>query len=127
MTHAEKFDRRGCRFAQESDMLISIQIVILGSHLAITVADNNVPRFDIARGCRLDNTASSGLAEEQPLRKCVSDEQQALQQLQTQWSQFPESDRATCTVTTNTDDTPSYVELLTCLEEAKEARGQSKR
>ena len=107
-------------------MLISVPIIILGSHLAITVADN-VPKFDIARGCRLDIIASSGLAEEQSLRKCVSDEQQALQQLQTQWSQFPESDRATCTTTTNTDDTPSYVELLTCLEEAKEARGQSKR
>ena len=106
-------------------MLISVPIIIVGSHLAITVADN-VPKFDIARGCRLDNTASSGLAEEQPLRKCVSDEQQALQQLQNQWSQFSEFDKATCTATTNTDDTPSYVELLTCLEEAKEARAQSK-
>jgi len=107
-------------------MLISVPIIILGSHLAITVADN-VPKFDIARGCRLDNPASSGLAEEQPLKKCLSDEQQALQQLQTQWSQFSEADRTTCTITTNIDDTPSYVELLTCLEEAKEARGQLKK
>ena len=107
-------------------MLISVPIIILGSHLAITVADN-VPKFDIARGCRLDNTASSGLTEEQPMRKCVSDEQQALQQLQTQWSQFSEFDRATCTTTANSDDTPSYVELLTCLQEAKEVRGQSRK
>jgi hypothetical protein len=107
-------------------MLISVPIIVLGSHLAITVADN-VPKFDIERGCRLDNTASSGLAEEQPLRKCISDEQQALQQLQTQWSQFAEADRTTCTTTTNSDNTPSYVELLTCLQEAKEVRGQSKK
>jgi hypothetical protein len=107
-------------------MLISVPVIILGSHLAITVADN-VPKFDITRGCRLDNTASSGLAEEQPLRKCESDEQQALQQLQTQWSQFSESDKATCITTTNTDDTPSYVELLICLQEAKEVQGQSKK
>jgi hypothetical protein len=107
-------------------MLISFPIIVLGSHLAITVADN-VPKFDIARGCRLDNAASSGLAEEQPFKKCVSDEQQALQQLQTQWSQFFESDRTTCTTTTNSDDTPSYVELLTCLQEAKEVREQSKK
>ena len=106
-------------------MAISVPIMILGS-LAITVADN-VPKFDIARGCRIENTASSGLAEGEPLRKCVSDEQQALQQLQTQWSQFPESDRATCITTTNSDDTPSYVELLICLQEAKEVRGQSKK
>jgi len=105
-------------------MLISVPMIILGSHLTIAVADT-VPKFDIARGCRLDNTASSGLAEEQPLRKCMSDEQQALQQLQTQWSQFPESDKATCITTTNSDDTPSYVELLICLQDAKEVRGQS--
>ena len=54
-------------------MLISIPIIILGLHLVITVVDN-VPKFDILRGCRLDNTALSGLTEEQPLRKCVSDE-----------------------------------------------------
>lgn len=107
-------------------MLISAPIVILGSHLVIMVADN-VPRFDISRGCRLDNAASSGLAEEQPLKKCVSDEQQALQQLQTEWSQFAESDRATCTTETNSGDTPSYVELLTCLQEARAVRGQSKK
>jgi hypothetical protein len=105
-------------------MLFPVPIIILGSHLAITVADN-VPKFDISRGCRLDNTASSGLAEEQPLKKCVSDEQQALQQLQTQWSQFFESDRTTCTAATTSDGTPSYVELLTCLQEAKEVRGPS--
>ena len=106
-------------------MAISVPIMILGS-LAITVADN-VPKFDIARGCRIENTASSGLAEELPLKKCVSDEQQALQELQTQWSQFSNSDRATCIATTNTNDTPSYVELVTCLEEAKEARGLLKK
>jgi hypothetical protein len=107
-------------------MLISIPIIVLGSHLVVTVADN-VPRFDIARGCRLDNAAASGLAEEQPLKKCISDEQQARQQLQAQWSQFPKSDRATCTAETNNDDTPSYVELLTCLQEARQVRGQSKK
>jgi hypothetical protein len=107
-------------------MLISFPIIILGSNLVVMVADN-VPKFDIARGCRLDNAASAGLAEEQPLKKCVSDEQQARQQLQAQWSQFPRSDRATCTADTNSDDTPSYVELLTCLQEAREIRGQSKK
>jgi hypothetical protein len=104
-------------------MLISAPIIILGSHLFIMVADK-VPRFDIARGCRLDNAASSSLTEEQPLNKCISDEQHALQQLQTQWSEFATSDRASCTTETTSDDTPSYVELLTCLQEAREARGQ---
>jgi hypothetical protein len=106
-------------------MLISVPIIVLGSHLVTMVADN-VPRFDIARNCRLDNAASSDLTEEESLKKCISDEQQALKQLQTQWSQFAKSDRATCTTDTNNGGTPSYVELLTCLQEAKEVRGQSK-
>jgi hypothetical protein len=106
-------------------MLISVPIIILGSHFVTMVADN-VPKFDVARNCRLDNSASSGLADDESLRKCISDEQQALQQLQTQWSQFAVSDRATCTADTNNGGTPSYVELLTCLQEAKEVRGQSK-
>jgi hypothetical protein len=126
MTRGENLIDEAAALHRRARMLISVPIIVLGSHLAITVADN-VPKFDIARGCRLDNTASSGLTEEQPLRKCVSDEQQALQQLQTQWSQFSESDRATCTTTATSDDTPSYVELLTCLQEAKEVRGQSKK
>jgi hypothetical protein len=107
-------------------MLISVPIIVLGSNLVVMVADN-VPKFDIARGCRLDSAASSGLTEEQSLKKCISDEQQALQQLQTNWSQFAPSDRATCTTATSSDDTPSYVELLTCLQEAKEVRGPSKK
>lgn len=86
----------GCRFAKESNYVDPIPIIVLGSHLVILVADN-VPEFDIARGCRLDNAASSGLVEVQPVKKCVSDEQQARQH-----------------------DTPNYVELLTCLQEARD-------
>jgi hypothetical protein len=107
-------------------MLISLSTMILGSQLVIMVADN-VPKFDIERGCRVDNAASQGLTEVQPAKKCASDEQQARQQLQAQWSQFPRSDRATCTEETNSDDTPSYVDLLTCLQLARDARGQSKK
>lgn len=118
--------QQGGHLHRRATMLISVPVIILGSHLVVMVADS-VPRFDIARGCRLDNAASSGLTEEQPVKKCVSDEQRALQQLQAQWSQFAESDRASCTSATDSDGTPSYVELLTCLEEAREVRGQSKK
>jgi hypothetical protein len=107
-------------------MLISFSAMVLGSNLFIAIADN-VPKFDIERGCRLDDAASEGLSEAQPLQKCISDEQQARRQLQTQWSQFSSSDRRTCVADTNTDSTPSYVELLTCLQIAKDARAQWKK
>jgi hypothetical protein len=96
-------------------MLISFPIVILGSHLAMTVADN-VPRFDIARNCRLDVAATAGLTVDQSTKSCVRDEQRARGQLQKQWGRFPAASRASCTAESNIGGTPSYVGLLTCLQ-----------
>ena len=84
-------------------MLIPFSMIALGTQLVMTVADG-VP--DIARGCRLDSTQafdlSAGLNE--TVKRCVADEQQALQ---TQWSQFRSSNEAQCTEETNTGGTPS--------------------
>jgi hypothetical protein len=108
-------------------MLLPISIVALGTQLVMTVADG-VPKYDIARGCRLDNTQAfdlnAGLNETQ--KKCVSDERGAMAQLETQWSQFRDTDRAVCTSDSNVGGTPSYVGLLTCLQMAKDARQQPK-
>ena len=103
-------------------MLIPVSMIALGTQLAITVADS-VPKFDIDRQCRLDSTEAfdlnAGLNE--TVKRCVADEQRALTQLQTQWSQFRGADRAQCTQETNIGGTASYVDLLTCLQMAKEA------
>jgi hypothetical protein len=100
-------------------MLISFSTLVLASQLLMTVADD-VPKFNIERGCRADNTNTSGLSVglDESTKGCVSDEQAARDQLQAQWSQFGASDRAMCT--TNATDVsgapPSYVDLLTCLQ-----------
>jgi hypothetical protein len=104
--------------------LIQISVLMLASQLLTTVADN-VPQFNIERGCKVDNTATSldvGLNES--IKKCVRDEQQARDQLQTQWSQFAPSDRVVCTRETSQGDgvPPSYVELLTCIQGQQLAR-----
>jgi hypothetical protein len=104
-------------------MPISFSMIVLGTQLVMAVADG-VPEFDIARECRLDSTQafdlSAGLNE--TVKRCVADEQQALTQLRTQWPQYREPDKAQCTEQTNIGGTPSYVDLLTCLQLAKEAR-----
>jgi len=104
-------------------MPISFSIIVRGSQLVMTVADG-VPKFDIERGCRLDTTQSLDLStgQNETVKRCVADEQQALTQLQTQWSQFRDSDKAQCTEEANIGGTPSYVDLMTCLQDAKEAR-----
>ena len=100
-------------------MLVPFSMIALGTQLVMTVADG-VPKYDIARGCRLDSTQALDLStgQNETVKRCVADEQQALAQPQTQWPQFAPSDRVMCTGETTEGDgvPPSYVELLTCLQ-----------
>jgi len=103
-------------------MLIPFSMIALSTQLVMTVADG-VPKFDIARGCRVDSTQAFDLSVglNETVKRCVADEQQALTKLQTQWSQFREPDKTQCTGEANIGGTPSYVDLLTCLQLASDA------
>jgi hypothetical protein len=109
----------------EEKMLISFSMIALTSQLVIAIADD-VPKFDIARGCKIDSAAvfdpNAGMSA--TIKRCMDDEQQAKDQLQAQWPGFANSDRTMCTgSTTNDSETPpSYVELLTCLQDQQLAR-----
>jgi hypothetical protein len=100
-------------------MLIQLSTLFLTSQLLLSVADN-VPQFNIERGCRADSTNASGLnvGLDESTKGCIRDEQAARDQLQAQWSQFAPADRAMCAA--NETDVPgapaSYVDLLTCLQ-----------
>lgn len=110
-------------------MLAHISTVVLTLPLIFTVADT-APNFNIQRGCKVDSASAydpnAGMAA--TIKRCVDDEQKAKDQLQTQWSVFLDSDRAMCvsqTVGEKADDDampPSYVELLTCLQDQQLAR-----
>jgi hypothetical protein len=110
-------------------MPLQISTMVLTSQLIFTVADS-VPQFDIPRGCKVDSASAfdpkAGM--DATIKRCVDDEQQAKGQLQTQWSGFTASDRAMCTSETvgekaDADATPpSYVELLSCLQDQQKAR-----
>lgn len=100
---------------------LSTLVLVVGSQFAIPVADG-VPKFNIERSCQLDREAAEDTNLAQPIEKCISDEEQAKEQLEEDWSKFRASDRASCIADTMTDDTPSYVELQICLDLAKDAR-----
>jgi hypothetical protein len=106
-------------------MLISLSMIVVASQLLIAVADD-VPKFDIARGCRIDSNAvfDPNLGMSGTIKRCVDDEQKAKDELETQWSGFANSDRIMCTGSTTNDSStpPSYVELLTCLQDQQLAR-----
>jgi hypothetical protein len=102
-------------------MPMSISMIILSSQLAMPVADG-MPKFDIARSCKLDVAASAGLSVDQSLKSCINDEQKAKQQLAGQWSKFSAPSRASCISQESIGGTPSYVSLQTCLQMGQWAR-----
>ena len=96
-------------------MLIHLPIIILTSLHPTPIADT-APKFDIARVCQ----SEGGSNEEQ--KRCADDETQARDTLQTEWTQFTPSAKKQCYEETSIDSSPSYVELLTCLEMERDVK-----
>lgn len=99
-------------------MLLHLPIAILATFSPIHVSDT-VPAFDIVRECRYEG-GSAGNVEH-----CSQDETAALGQLKTEWGQFVGADKRSCMETTQAGSFASYVELLTCLEMARDVVGAS--
>jgi hypothetical protein len=89
--------------------------LVLGSQLAVTIADK-APEFDPAPGCRIATEVMPASFD-----ACLKDEQSARAEIVAQWEQFAASDRASCAGDVSGGN-PSYVELLTCLQMAREVR-----
>ena len=94
-------------------MLLHLPIAILATLSPIAVS-SSVPQFNVVRECRYEG--DSGAIFE----RCSQDETAALAQLRTEWAQFAATDQKTCMVTTTIGGFASYVELLTCLEMARD-------
>jgi len=90
--------------------------IAIGSPLLVTVAD--VPAYDVSPACRAAVTVMPGSFE-----ACMKDEQSARAQLASTWDRFAAPMRDSCVQTEgNTGGPPSYVELLTCLQMAQDAK-----
>ena len=100
-------------------MLAHLPIIILTS-LHLTPVADAMPKFDIARECQFEG-GTKAMQE-----RCAADENQARNQLQTEWAQFAPGSKAQCYEETNTDSTPSYVEFLTCLEMERDVKKAQK-
>jgi hypothetical protein len=98
-------------------MSIRFPAALFGSLLVTTVAmADSVPKYDMARTCKLDTAAVAGLAVSESAKSCMRDEKQAFAQLQKGWSKFPAQKRSGCVSQNTIGGTPSYVGLLTCLQ-----------
>lgn len=99
-----------------------LPMLLLGSQIVL-VADP-VPQFDASLSCRSAG-ASSVMTPATGARNaaaCERDENDARGKLEQEWSSFSPAEQQRCTRLTTLGGSPSYVEMLTCLEMAQAAK-----
>jgi hypothetical protein len=95
-----------------------LPIILTVSH--VVLAADAVPKFDVKRTCR--PTAGAAILPGREASACERDENDARTKLEQDWRQYSATERVKCTTFVALDRAPSYVELLTCLEMAKQAK-----
>jgi hypothetical protein len=94
-------------------MLLHLPIAILATLSPVAVSDT-VPKFDIVKECRFEGGSTT------EIDRCSDDENTALRQLEKEWTQVVDVDKRSCMATAKSGGFVSYVELLTCLEMARD-------
>ena len=100
-------------------MRFALTVFTLAASLGAAAAQD-VPRFDAAPGCRAG--ANTGVKPRADIDACVRSEHEARDQLARQWREFAAADKKRCVEKTHMGGPPSYIEVLTCLELARDAR-----
>jgi hypothetical protein len=100
-------------------MIRPLAAFFLSSNLVVAVADE-IPQFNVDPSCRA--AAAAGITPSRNVETCKRDEQDVRDRLGKEWTQFAQSDRAHCVQLATMGGEPTYTELLTCLEMARDAR-----
>jgi len=96
----------------------SFLAIPLALHL-IAASGGGVPTLDVHPSCHA--AAAAQITNTDRMQACMEVEQGAHDRLVETWKKFNIVDRSSC-VRTMMDFEPTYTELLTCLEIAKDAR-----
>jgi hypothetical protein len=104
---------------QRTIALVGLLALALVKVPSAAAAAGSVPTFDTRPTCA---DAAMEVSVTRTVERCQESEQQARESLAAQWGSFPNADEANCTAETQIGGFPSYVQLLTCLEMARDAR-----
>ncbi len=96
----------------------AIAALTLGANLV--GAAERLPQFDLVQVCK-SGGALWGTSR-QASESCVRSEQEARTTLEKSWNEIVLDDRKNCSLLVSTGGPPSYVELLSCVEMARQAR-----
>jgi hypothetical protein len=99
--------------------MIMLPALMVGAQLTVMIADG-VPNFSVEPSCRAVATGLGGV--KQDLQVCLEDEKGAKDQLVKEWGQFTGEDKTRCTRMATRGGSPTYTEVLVCLEMARDAR-----
>jgi hypothetical protein len=99
-------------------MLVPVFALPLATQLVIAVADGGVPKLDVTPSCR---AAAAAATDKGRLQTCIDSEHKARDQLAKDWSTYAADDRNKC-VNAAKGFSPTYTELITCLEMERDVR-----
>lgn len=101
-------------------MFVPLFALPLTAQLLVVAADG-IPKLDVRPSCR--GAASAKVLSESvnAMRNCLDSEKKAHNTLVQEWRQFSPADRARCTNAVMSFS-PTYTELLTCLEFTRELK-----
>ena len=107
-------------------MLFLIRATLAGGLIGATMAAglalaavDAVPNFNVDPSCR---AAAVQAASPDYVSVCRNTEQKARDEVQRQWPQVNAADKAQCVPAAMVGGNPTYTELLTCLEMARDLR-----
>jgi hypothetical protein len=98
---------------------MSFTLTLIASSLVLTVAET-VPTYNIRPTCQaaIEMMGNQGRTAE----SCMASEAAAREEIVKAWPQFPDPEKIRCVQTARQGGSPSYVELLICLEMNRDAR-----
>ena len=99
-------------------MTILPSLLLLGTQLLVPVSDQ-VPTLAVAESCKA--AARIAVADGQSFDACMKDENEARAQLLQSWQSFSAAERTQCTAEASMGGSASYVELLVCVQIARDA------
>jgi hypothetical protein len=111
----------------EGPMLFMSPETTLGLYL-LAAASSGLPAIDFEKTCQqIAKSMGSEMAKASAgtLENCLRQEREAREKMNTNWPNYPASDRHECVDTTGY--APSYVEWLTCLEMDAQVRAMRKK
>ena len=123
-THAMAMNtdlNRACEaFSVASAILLAL---VLDAH--VVLGADRPPLYSPKASCRSSFADTQGVMAA-PSGSCIKSEETARDLVQESWDQFSAADKAHCQALVGTGGQPSYVELLSCMEMARDARNLAK-